>query len=559
MATPRSPLLALAAFVLGTAAPLLAQDYRWEEVEDIGIKYRVYKKLTRVPLKLGQSDGMTRAQYKPDDPGDYIHGAGGVYSWDLFVYEFVRAQPKAPKEGDQIDAATKALLERIARMRFKSYEDFVTKDPGGQKDRKVLLRGKEVAAKGKTPAFKLWEWVTIQDGRTPDGRPAKDIWYRQAAAYDLGEREVVIECVLPVKRGDRPDQKFLSWAQTMVTSLQPLKENAGGAGSLEEKVNANAHAATDQRKRELTRAYKNISDFENWDLLTTPNFIVMFTWDKDKPDKRMQAESEAKALAGRMDKMRELYQQYYPPHDRMGNAWSVLRICSDYDTFRKYSGPDVGGGTVGWFNPGSKELVIFMDREKWMGKGGVDTVAYHEGWHQYSDAYFRAPVAAPKTGETQKPAETQPENPNAGLIPGVELHRWFDEGTGDYFGSYELRNGRWVYAASKMRKRDIAEIVTTKKWVPLREIVSWNKDKFYGGRASDYYAQGYSMVDFFRRGKAMGNAWDPAWEGILDKYREVMLRSGNQKKAVEEAFAGVDWAKLEEAWVRWVREYMNKV
>jgi hypothetical protein len=202
----------------------------------------------------------------------------------------------------------------------------------------------------------------------------------------------------------------------------------------------------------------------------------------------------------------------------------VLRILFSKDQFDSYG--STGGGVVGWFSPQTKELVIFTG-DVVLGPGATKAIAFHEGWHQYCDSFF-----------------------------GTELHRWFDEGTGDFFGSYDLQGrGRWKYDNSKMRRETLRRLLNDETWVPFSEIVTWNKDKFYGPRTTDFYAQGYAMVDFLRRGpEKLGRRWDESWTGILERYCEVARATKDQKKALEAAFKDVDWDKMQKAWVEWVKK-----
>jgi hypothetical protein len=44
------------------------------------------------------------------------------------------------------------------------------------------------------------------------------------------------------------------------------------------------------------------------------------------------------------------------------------------------------------------------------------------------------------------------------------------------------------------------------------------------------------------------------WKQILPTYVKVALETKDTKKAVEEAFKGVDWGKLEESWKSYVKK-----
>ena len=221
----------------------------------------------------------------------------------------------------------------------------------------------------------------------------------------------------------------------------------------------------------------------------------------------------------------------YPPAPKPGTLrYSVFRLCATYDQFMKYG--QSPPGVVGWFSPASKELVVFLGGDKMMGSGATETVTYHEGWHQYADFYF-----------------DHPESEKRGT-----LHRWFDEGHGDYFGSFRWGQSGWKYVGSKMRYDDVKQMVRKGDYVPFKEIVHWDRRRFYAQNAPYYYAQAYSMVDFLRRGE-QSRGWDPRWGQALDMYRKVMLVYGDSKRASDTAFLHFtddDWKALEEAWKAWV-------
>lgn len=159
-------------------------------------------------------------------------------------------------------------------------------------------------------------------------------------------------------------------------------------------------------------------------------------------------------------------------------------------------------------------------------------MTFHEGWHQYADFYFDHPQSKRKGS----------------------LHRWFDEGHGDYFGSFRLVGDNWKYVGSKMRFEDVKNMARVGDFVPFQKIVFWDRRQFYSERAPYYYAQAFSMIDYLRRGQK-SRAWKPEYGEILDMYRKVMLVHGDSKLASQTAFRNFkdeDWRALEAAWKAWV-------
>lgn len=154
------------------------------------------------------------------------------------------------------------------------------------------------------------------------------------------------------------------------------------------------------------------------------------------------------------------------------------------------------------------------------------SIAYHEAWHQYSDQYW----------------------------PEVELHRWFDEGLAEYFGSLRRSGKNEVLVPHKGRLDSLREQMASKTLIPSGEIVGWSRAKFYGARAPDHYAQAWAMADFLIRGKAkLGAKWDPEWSEILPTYAKIALEEKDAEKAARVCLEGVDAIAWEAAWIDWVK------
>ena len=92
-------------------------------------------------------------------------------------------------------------------------------------------------------------------------------------------------------------------------------------------------------------------------------------------------------------------------------------------------------------------------------------MTYHEGWHQFADLYF----------------STRP-----GTVERASLHRWFDEGHGDYFGSFRWGRGQVGSTKGSAMRHDVVQnMVRVGDYVPFKDIVTkWHmRRKFYGPNA----------------------------------------------------------------------------
>jgi len=391
---------------------------------------------------------------------------------------------------------------------FKSFEDFLDKTA---KKATFEIRAKESKQRsGLRHEYRWYEWTQ---------GPNRFL----AAAYDREDLEVVL---LGTRRvAPKVDEKEERAWKKLEASIDRQLEDALESLTFETNRNYEERmvlgearwANTDLRREILEQEKKTIAGYREWSLFCTEHFIVKYSHDLEK-GAREEMWRFAADIARRMGEMIKVYEEYFPPHDKVLQWWSVLRICRTHDEFSKYG--STHPGVIGWFNPLSKELVIFRS------KAWSEAVAYHEGWHQYAHFWFGG-----------KP----------------KLHRWFDEGHGDFFGSMDRKSmNRWELASSKMRLATIKKLVNEEKTVPLKDIVRWHKDKFYNPRTAGlYYAQGWAMVDFLRRGKG-GDLWDESFAKIIPTYVQTCLDTGDSDKAADAAFEGIDWDLFEQRFKAWV-------
>ncbi len=522
----------LAAFLLASTA-LGQAEFRWEQNDQMGVKILVHKKLFPVPLKLGESDPHERVRYLPKDPGDYLFGRLGTYEWYCDLMEFPKAGAKPADAtgtgsgtGTASGGSTPAVKSDDPRL-AEDFRQWVTEKDRVAQDRKFVVKGNAEKGKRGSPDFQWWEYTDTSKVNA-GGREEELIWYSTAAVYEQPNRQIVVVAKIPLRKGDRPDSKMRKWLETMCQSLVVVEVDTSADTDASKR---DEFANTPERKAELDKAKANIQNLKGWDYFTSPNYIILYSWNPEKPTKQRDAYKFAKDLVDGLEEMRARYVKEFPPHEKMLQLYSVLRICDNAEEFMKYG--STTWGVVGWFSPGSKELVVFDDKQRYYG-GDKDVVAttMHEGWHQYAHTYF---------GEK------------------AELHRWFDEGHGDYFGSWIRKGRNWNYEVDKGRYQGVRAQVAQKTFIPVRELVAWERSKFYGSpRVVDHYEQAYSIIDFLRRGpERLGSKFDPAWSSIIDKYRATMLETADQKKSVEKAFEGVDWDAFESLWVDWVSKYMK--
>lgn len=210
---------------------------------------------------------------------------------------------------------------------------------------------------------------------------------------------------------------------------------------------------------------------------------------------------------------------------------SVVRVCHNKSDYMNYGGP---AGSAGYWWAAAEELVIYDDQEVG-GRRSTWATLHHEAFHQFIFYLF-----------------------GGGLNPGT----WYNEGNADFYAGYELtRRKKYELGRFSWRNHTIQEEIRQKKNVPLNVLVEATRNQYYGdeplGDASvepfSRYPHGWSFVYFLRTGKQnRAKGWNDDWDDILDTYLNVLVDTQDVEAATEEAFAGVDWKELEEAWEEYI-------
>lgn len=552
-------LLALALGLVALWAPSAAAQTTpsagdwYEEKSDMGFRVRAPKNWTFVPPNMG--DPINLAKYVPTGR-DWVPLKGDAQLWVFgWVLRF------------DLVAYQKSRIENLRRLLGLQGGDQIPEEQwermGGQevdRDDVILdwLKSSQVQGNG---------WTLVEQKERKSGRKViEERVYEGTMAWQAESFPVrVYMALLPVGEdrwaavafnghGDRGDWKKNESAFSRIgRSLEALNiEVAAGAVASE----GGAISLRDQKRAELE---KEVARLPGWWVYETPNYFIL----TDSHSKDFIEE-----LGDRLEAIRAVYEIDYPytmarSYERPGESrpkpkageeedeeneeeeeeepdrstsagrnsyelsrTSVVRVCSDQEMYHSYGGP---GGSAGYWSSYHQELVVYDDQK---GAGRADTwsVVNHEAFHQYI-FYFYGNIAP---------------------------HSWYNEGTGDFYAGYEYntRRKRFTLTPFDWRKSLARDCIRQKKFAPLREFVRWSQREYYGTNqyglgGGENYALGWSFIWFLRTGKAKAKGWDPAWDTILDTYLAELAKSGNLDTAVDAAFAGVDWDKLQEAWVRY--------
>lgn len=383
--------------------------------------------------------------------------------------------------------------------------------------------------------------------------------YLLAWEYQLApDLEIVMVATAPAD-----DKRWGKWEgplSTMAKSFKPLEI------ATKKIAVAKGNTMRDARRADLEN---EIKQNPGWKLYETPHYFLVTS----KDDKDFMKE-----LMHRLEAIHEVYEELYPPSlaaelrqlakvreaaeaaekkDKEGDKpeegmtpeqWekeqarrtraeqgdpmeratcSVVRVCKDSDEYHHYGGP---GGSAGYWSYMTEELVVYDDQTGG-GRSNTWAVINHEAFHQYVFYFF------------------------GNLSP----HSWFNEGTGDFFSGYQLEGSKFKLKPFNWRIGTIKEALKPgyENYAPLKDLVRWTQAEYYGQNklglgGGENYSQGWSFMYFLRTGKKAAKGWNPAWESILDTYLRTLVETDDLSKAVDTAFAGVNWDEIEACWKRYI-------
>jgi hypothetical protein len=536
---------AIAAALLVAAAPKSSAqvpkigDY-YTDASDLGFRVKVPKDWKFIPPQPGDMNLI--GKYDPaGEKGIQVKKGQAYWPYAAWLLRFDRRKPKDDAKPDEI------RFGPAATDLFKWTESTEIGIKGNFK--------KSSEAKLAIPGVNASEYTF--DGQVED-TPVR----LYAALYRLNP-ELEIALVFNGPGDDKKWAKFEGPFKTMAKSFKLLAMEAKAGGS------ATGASLRDAKRAELKDL---VVRQPGWGLYETENYFVLSnntdlpfleelkmrleairkvyeeTYPPSKAEELRKLAETARAKraaeeasSGKKEKEKEgegegededepRTEALEPPGDPMeASRTSVVRVVQNEEQYRSYGGPP---GSAGYWSPAQQELVIFDDKAEG-GRRNTWATLNHEAFHQYIFYFF------------------------GNLAP----HSWYNEGTGDFYSGYQLRNQRFELSPFDWRVDLIKEVIREEQFVPLDKFVKLSKDKYYGvGSPNQHevaghnYAQGWSFIWFLRTGPKKAKCWNRAWDPILDTYLRVLVETDDLDQAVNQAFAGVDWAEMEECWKTYIKK-----
>lgn len=167
----------------------------------------------------------------------------------------------------------------------------------------------------------------------------------------------------------------------------------------------------------------------------------------------------------------------------------------------------------------------------------------HEASHAYSDHFLRR--------------------------PGFTFPRWLEEGFAEYMGNSQVKKGQLLPGRTLKRQfvlnhftsgaraqatgagwdlQRVRQALIRREGLALEELVSADRDVFYGDRADLYYGTSWLFVHFLRHG-------EPGWEDGSFPRMMLYMAEGYPANAALEAAYGRPYRDLEEPFLAYVKKF----
>ncbi|MCA8951411.1 MAG: hypothetical protein KDE27_18025, partial [Planctomycetes bacterium] len=275
------------------AAGAAAQGWRDEQIREVGLQFRAPSYLERIPQRLGAEDGFVRARLEPKRKQDFVDDA---YKWTVLVVEF-EPQPAPEKPVRAKGVAGQLDAPPGPPPSFRAWL-------GQHKGLKIVTEGEPTRGQRGKLDYRHWVWKWEQ-------------YHGEAAVYDFDGREVALAIWMPTPRarGEEPPEKpSVKWSKLINSILKSGSafEVEADADDDREDRQRDKFADTDERRAALERAKANIAGLEGWDYFTTPNYVVLYSWQSRTNSARNASKNDAKFYSSRLERMRELYAEHYP-------------------------------------------------------------------------------------------------------------------------------------------------------------------------------------------------------------------------------------------------------
>ncbi|HJM38563.1 MAG TPA: hypothetical protein QGG59_00435 [Planctomycetota bacterium] len=481
-------LLAILLASLGLTSPSYAQKVGrdWHEDAEAGFKFRPLKEWAFIPVPQGDRERMGKLLEMNSEKALNVKLPGNqIGQWKPSLYAFQMREPSGtPTTGDGglrnrvSEEKKRPTIETVIQRVFGNLRDFKKgmQDPYyGPKEEKLTKK-----ALGQHVTYSAFD---------PNGIDlVLDCWTISLPEWDVG-----FVWLIPEKDA----KKYLKTVKKSMKTLTLMDLKTDSLDKVEGDANYESFVAYQKEQA---------AKIPGWRIVEVPSKRFLITTSSENT-------RFIKSVIERLEKSRDLYEVDFPPKEEITFV-SMVRLCKDREELQSYG--DTGPGTAGFFNPNSRELVLYDASQT--NKKESFAVMSHEAFHQY--CFF--------------------------LFDEANAHRWFDEGQGDYYGAYNM-DGKKPKPTAHMpggldRYQGIKEMVRNENYVPISRLIRMTHEQWYNNNDSFHgvasYNQSWSLVYFLRqgmRGEVSRRTWKKEYADIIPNYtRHLFAEFAKTKKSIRD-------------------------
>jgi hypothetical protein len=283
-----------------------------------------------------------------------------------------------------------------------------------------------------------------------------------------------------------------TWQEIYLKSIMSFTLVEGANTEVAASAHKDVSALKGDEKREAIKA--SIAGNPGWYPIESTHYVILSN-SKNRPF--------VESLSKDLETVREkVYSKLFPPRNKEESI-SPVRVLDTESEYFQYGGP---GGSAGYFNPGSGELVLFTkfeDVTKTNSMAYCRSVMFHEGFHQYIHY----------------------------AVGDVSPHSWFNEGHGDYFAGMTVPGGVVSYKTFGWRVQFLKEHKRG-DLIPLRTLIRLPQHEYYDN-AGLKYSEGWALIYYLRQVSRKKDE-----QQILDKYFTYLADNVEAFRAKKKAADG---------------------
>ncbi len=349
----RPSFVALALATLVVAAPAARADGKVHRDKANKFSFSYPDDWDPVPLEPGEKDAVAKFIEKKAD-------AKGITPAEVTVYRLGTATKPVltgDTPGDGPDEEPPSSPYRYERPRATDLIDMANEQLKfgffGQIDR---TKGKAITSRDDVPGMI----------HTFDARSDYQSQFMVLATWEKPGEHVQYGMWLRATLDRKKKLELLF--KNCVSSFRWFDEKAKDVDSLSQLDGVNISAA---KRSEIERGI-----VAGWKVIVSPkkNYIVIYNTVKERNNLL------AKIIADNIEMIREqIYEKQFPPKKKIEDV-CIVRVCGGRAEYHAYGGP---GGSAGYWSTGTEELVFYDASPARAVDDDTISVLYHEAFHQY--------------------------------------------------------------------------------------------------------------------------------------------------------------------------------